>query len=486
MAEISDQLSTSVEKMWISKSSLAIFVGVSVATITYYLSHVVKKPVLITGSKSCADFLQHHCPVLVQEYYPTVWCFTSRAHTILCSVLSDLTRWKLPPYRREVLDMPDGGELHLDWLEHHGNSHYNNSHHDNRTHPIIVILPGMSGNSRSHYVINLARGASKKGYRSVVYNHRGSNGVKLKNNKYYCAADTSDLQHVVTHIRKLYPDAPLMAAGVSLGGMITFNYLAKFGKDCGLVAAMVMSMPWNTFKTTESLEEPLNRLLFNKYLTFGLTQYVRQNREVFDKDSRVDVDHALKSSTIAEYDKRFTIKVFGFESVDQFYTLASACYKVSKVQTPLLSLNAADDVFAPLSSIPTKEIEKNPNIALVVTSHGGHIGFGDWLFPSRESFMDKLYQQYVDAVFKYRQEEHVGTQKKREWENREESWVTKVDPDTKRNLEKERMVGKRVSKSPGGKWPCPVCARVCGSRIGLYSHQRIHENEKRKVLSIQF
>ncbi|CAH1247443.1 ABHD3 [Branchiostoma lanceolatum] len=402
MAETLDELGLFEEKMLTYTSSLAIFVGVSVAALTYYLIRVVKKPLLITGSSRCADFLQRRCPVLVQEYYPTVWCFTSRAHTIVCSVLAELTTWKLPPYRREILDMPDGGELHLDWLEHHSNSH-----HDNRTRPIIIILPGMSGHSGSHYIINLAKATSKKGYRSAVYNHRGSNGVKLKNNRYYCAADTTDLQHVVAHIRSLYPDAPLMAVGASLGGMIIFNYLAKFGKDCGLVAAMVMSMPWNTFKTTESLEEPLNRLLFNKYLTFGLTQHLRQNREVFDKDSRVDVDHALKSSTIAEYDERFTIKVFGFESVDHFYTLASACYKVSRVQIPLLSLNAADDVFAPLCSIPTEEIKKNPNIALVVTSHGGHIGFGDWLFPSRESFMDKLYQQYVDAVFKYGQEGHI-------------------------------------------------------------------------------
>ncbi|XP_078665991.1 protein ABHD1-like [Branchiostoma floridae x Branchiostoma belcheri] len=404
MAEVLDGFWPSEEKMWKYKSSLGIFVGVSVATLTYYLTRVVKKPLLITGSAACADFLQRRCPVLVQEYYPTVWCFTSRLHTIMCSLLGDLTTWKLPPYRREILDMPDGGELHLDWLDHHGNSH-----HDNRTRPIIVILPGMSGHSGSYYVINLARGGCKKGYRSVVYNHRGSNGVKLKNNTYYCAADTSDLLLVVSHIRTLYPQAPVMAVGASLGGMIIFNYLAKFGAHCGLVAAMVMSMPWDASKTTKSLEEPLNQLLFNKYLTYGLRKYIRQNREMFDKDSRVDIDYALKSCTIAECDDRFTIKVFGFKSVDHFYTLASACNKVSRVQTPLLSLNAADDVFAPLYTIPTEEIEKNPNIALVMTSHGGHIGFGDWLSPTRESFMDKLYQQYLDAVFKFKygEEEHI-------------------------------------------------------------------------------
>lgn len=34
----------------------------------------------------------------------------------------------------------------------------------------------------------------------------------------YCAADTSDLERVVQHVKTLYADAPVLGAGVSLGG----------------------------------------------------------------------------------------------------------------------------------------------------------------------------------------------------------------------------------------------------------------------------
>ncbi|XP_078584429.1 protein ABHD1-like [Branchiostoma floridae x Branchiostoma japonicum] len=367
----------------------------------------LQKPVLITGSKSCADFLQHHCPVLVQEYYPTVWCFTSRAHTILCSIAGNLAK-KLPPYRKDILPAPDGGEIHLEWLDHHGNDC-----HDNRTRPIVVILPGLSGNSASHYAIRLAKGATKKCYRGVVFNHRGSNGVKIKSNRLYCAADSEDLQLVVSHIKKLHPDAPLMAVGCSMGGMILFNYLAKHGENCGLVAAMVVGMPWEANKTGDSLQQPLNRLVFNKNLVRQLRRDLRFNRELFDNDDRVDVDYTLQSSTVKDFDDRFTIKLFGFDSVRHYYTSASACYKIDRVKIPLLSLNSADDVFAPFDSIPTEDIKKNPNISLVVTLHGGHVGFGDWLSPTRESFLDKLYQQYIDAVFKYGEKELKGTHLKK-------------------------------------------------------------------------
>ncbi|KAI8497337.1 Phospholipase abhd3 [Branchiostoma belcheri] len=380
-----------------------LFIGVTATVVTYYLKFVVKKPLLITGSADCADFLQRRCPVLVQEYYPTVWCFTSRLHTIMCSILGNLAK-KLPPYRKDILPTPDGGEVHLEWLDHHGNGC-----HDDRTCPIVVILPGLSGHSCSHYAIRLARGATEKGYRSVVFNHRGSNGVKLTSNKLYCAADSEDLQLAVSHVKKQFPDAPLMAVGCSMGGMILFNYLARLGEDCGLVAAMVVGMPWDANRTGESLEQPLNRLIFNRNLVQQLRRDLRFNRDLFDNDDRVDVDHTLQSATVMEFDDRFTIKLFGFDSVHHYYTSASACYKINSIKIPLLSLNSADDVFAPFDSIPIKAIKKNPNISLVVTSHGGHVGFGDWLFPTRESFMDKLFQQYMDAVFKYGTKELTGT-----------------------------------------------------------------------------
>lgn len=34
----------------------------------------------------------------------------------------------------------------------------------------------------------------------------------------YCAADTSDLERVVQHVKALHADAPVLGAGVSLGG----------------------------------------------------------------------------------------------------------------------------------------------------------------------------------------------------------------------------------------------------------------------------
>jgi abhydrolase domain-containing protein 1/3 len=52
-------------------------------------------------------------------------------------------------------------------------------------------------------------------------------------------------------------------------------------------------------------------------------------------------------------------------------------------------------------AIPVREAEQNDNIAIVVTSHGGHIGFMEGLIPRSSTFMDKLYSQYIKAVINH-------------------------------------------------------------------------------------
>lgn len=52
--------------------------------------------------------------------------------------------------------------------------------------------------------------------------------------------------------------------------MLLLSYLARKGKESGMVAGLTISVPWDAQKSSDSMEEPLNWLLFNKYLTRGL------------------------------------------------------------------------------------------------------------------------------------------------------------------------------------------------------------------------
>lgn len=64
----------------------------------------------------------------------------------------------------------------------------------------------------------------------------------------YCAANYEDLSEVVKHVRDNNPDVLIGATGISMGGLILGNYLAGKGKDSGVTASMIISVPWNVFK----------------------------------------------------------------------------------------------------------------------------------------------------------------------------------------------------------------------------------------------
>lgn len=93
-----------------------------------------------------------------------------------------------------------------------------NGHKDGDNDPIVLFLPGLTGDSQSEYIksfVNVAR--MRLGARCVVFNNRGRGGHTLKTPRTYCASKTDDLAAVIDHIKAKNPNASLMALGVSLG-----------------------------------------------------------------------------------------------------------------------------------------------------------------------------------------------------------------------------------------------------------------------------
>ncbi|XP_068205456.1 phospholipase ABHD3-like [Palaemon carinicauda] len=294
-------------------------------------------------------------------------------------------------WRREILQLKDGGEVCLDWLD---------MDHDPEK-PTIIILPGLTGSSKSEYIKSFILTARDVGIRCVVFNNRGRGGLELKTARTYCAANSDDLEEAILHIKGVYPNAPLMATGISLGGMILGNYLVTRGEKASeyLVAAMVLSIPWNVFVGTESLEKPLWNLLLNRHLAGCLCDSIRNMREQLEGNYDWDLDHVMQSKTIREFDSRFTAIQFGFRDVEDYYRSACLHDKLDEIKVPLLCLSAADDPFQPIEGIPIEAANKSSHVAIVVTARGGHIGFMEGILPTNTYYSDRLYGQLIKGIF---------------------------------------------------------------------------------------
>uniref|UniRef100_A0A1L8DPU7 Putative phospholipase abhd3 n=1 Tax=Nyssomyia neivai TaxID=330878 RepID=A0A1L8DPU7_9DIPT len=359
-----------------------------VGYVCYYFWEVVKRPILAVSEGPFKQFLLKNVPTLEMKFWPTFWCVESRAQTVFASILRSQILPRIN-YRREMLTLKDGGEVALDWLEDSCDADA----------PLILILPGLTGESQAEYIKCLVTAANLTGIRTVVFNNRGLGGVSLKTPRLYCAANCEDLSEVVNHVKKINPMVKLGATGISMGGLILGNYLAQHSDEArrSITAAKIISVPWDVKKGTASIEKPYLNSMLGRHLTGSLCATVSKY-DMFE-DGKVDMRKVLASKTIKEFDANFTSKQFGFKDVDSYYEAATLHNKLHKIKVPLLCLSAADDPFQPLDAIPIKAAEKSSHVAIVVTARGGHIGFLEGWWPSsKDQYMGRLFSQFFSAA----------------------------------------------------------------------------------------
>lgn len=363
-----------------------------------YQRYKMRKVPELVCSESNRNMLEAIFPIAKEAYVPPVWCTDTRIQTIVGVMKKAITTLS---YGRELIETSDGGVIGLDWLPKFAAQ--DNSASQTDIQPTVLILPGLTGSSAENYVIGLAHQVERLGYRCVVFNNRGQGGVPLKTARTYCAANTDDLTTVIKHLKKRYPESPIIAVGVSLGGLILTNYLAKTGHDSQLLAAMTISAPWNVFESAASLELPLNYLFFNRHLAGNLVQSVMKNGQVFQEVC--DLAAVSQSRTIREFDESFVAHQFGYASANHYYEAATIHCKIPQIKTMLVALNAADDVFSPGYAIPTDSIRKSAHVAAIVTERGGHCAFleGTVLVKS-VSYMDRVFFQFVRGVVQHQDE----------------------------------------------------------------------------------
>ncbi|KAK7083543.1 Phospholipase abhd3, partial [Halocaridina rubra] len=241
----------------------------------------------------------------------------------------------------EVLPLKDGGQVCLDWFD---------GDDTNATSPLILILPGLTGSSQSEYVKGMVLSIQGIQVRCVVLNNRGTGGIPLTTTRTYCAANSDDLEAALNHLQATHPSVPIMAIGISLGGLIIGNYLTTRIEKAAeqLVATAVLSVPWDLIKGLRNMEAPVWNLMLNRYLAHCMCDLANSLSYKLAGDHKWDLDYVMQSRTIREFDSRFTAIQFGFRDAEDYYTSSCLHDKIHTIKVPLLCLNAADDPFQPL------------------------------------------------------------------------------------------------------------------------------------------
>lgn len=69
----------------------------------------------------------------------------------------------LPSSLSELIRTVDGGQISLDWVDNRDSAEYPES----SIRPTVLILPGLTGNSKVSYVRHAINQATRRGYRSA-------------------------------------------------------------------------------------------------------------------------------------------------------------------------------------------------------------------------------------------------------------------------------------------------------------------------------
>ncbi|CDD70431.1 alpha/beta hydrolase fold protein [Sutterella sp. CAG:397] len=299
-------------------------------------------------------------PILTPDYKAPKWLPGAHLQTVIPA------RFFPRPeihYRRELIDMPDGDFMIFDWAT---------PEPSDLTAPLLVHFHGLEGSSESHYAEALMRYAADKGWRGVVAHFRCCGGLPNRLPRAYFAGDTADNSWALKTVAARYPEAPLYAVGVSLGGNQLSKCLGDLGSDASfLTAAVSVGAPVDLVAGSEIVSLGANKLYAEMFLSTLKEKVLEKARRFPDL---IDENVVKNCSTLYDFDSIYTAPIHGFKSAMDYWTRCSAKPVLTGVKVPLLMLNAKNDPFLPVWALPGEK-DVSSDVYLEQPEEGGHIGF---------------------------------------------------------------------------------------------------------------
>lgn len=246
--------------------------------------------------------------------------------------------------------------------------------------PIVMLLHGLSGSSKSGYIVGLQSALWRQGWRSAALNFRGCSGEPNRLARCYHSGDTEDIDFLYRTLREREPDTPLAAVGFSLGGNVLLKWLGEQGANISLVAAAAVSVPLVLNICASKLDRGFSKI-YRKHLLSELKHYLEAKLHYLKRHG-ID-EEAAKIERLGDlsgvdsfwqYDDRVVARLHGFKDVHDYYRRSSSRQFLKSIRVPTLLIQALDDPFMTPEVLPGPE-ELSASVIMEVTSRGGHVGF---------------------------------------------------------------------------------------------------------------
>ncbi|CAK4640064.1 hypothetical protein LEN26_018775 [Aphanomyces euteiches] len=370
--------------------SLVILVALimSYAVFYTYTDKQTKVQLVYNGSSKLNAFIAENCATLQSKFHPPWWAMSGHVQVLL-TVIWPQANIK---YSREMLRLPDGGHVAVDWCKGTAGLPENA--------PILLLLHGLTGCSAGYR--SYCAEALNAGFRPVVFNKRGHGGTTLTVPSLQAFGCIADMKQVIHHIKVLYPSAPIVGVGFSAGSGLLCSYLGETGADCELSAGVFVSPGYDSVDLfcNGGINAP-----YDSVLTFGLKNFLRQHESTLAHV--IDYAAAMSASSVAEFDRHVYMPLHGYTDLASYWKDNNPMRAVEKIAVPVLCINAKDDPVCTYGQINWSIFDINPNSMLALTTYGSHCGFYEstsWWWPFQlKSWAAKASLDYLQTALRYKQ-----------------------------------------------------------------------------------
>ena len=283
-------------------------------------------------------------------------------------------------YRHERVDTQDGDFWDFLWVDAPRGAE--------GARPLIVLLHGLEGGSRSHYARALMAAVARRGWRGVVPHFRGCGGDPNRLPRAYHSGDFAELDAMLAAIRaRVTVETSIYVVGVSVGGSVLINWLGRMQRDAAhvITAAAAVSAPLDLTAAGIAIGQGFNRLYTHHFLATLRPKSLAMAKRF---PGLLDETRIRQARTMYEFDDAVTAPLHGFVDGADYWRRASSKPWLASVAVPTLVLNARNDPFVPEASLPDSS-EVSRDVLLELPDGGGHAGFLLGPFPGRLDWLPR-------------------------------------------------------------------------------------------------
>jgi len=260
--------------------------------------------------------------------------------------------------------------------------------------PVVLILHGINNSSRTPYIQYIMRHLDASGFESVCVNMRGhGSGNDLCSSRMYTARMDDDIATAVQHIQLTRQPPALYAVGFSLGANQLLCFLEHSPTANLIRAAVSVSNPFDLSQVKEHFSTGVSRL-YTLVIVQPLKKLLWEGRHHVPI-TQENFWRAMRATSVTQFDEAVQVHEERFASVDEYYTTSSCVHHLHKIDIPLLVIHAIDDPLIPPHAFPKGKLEANPNVTMIITQNGGHIGWAAGKTPFLHNWSDKTISRWL-------------------------------------------------------------------------------------------